>query len=63
MKIAKRIDVKSSPHKTIKGNYVQQHKLNRFIVVIIPEYIQILNHYVVYQNLIHVGRRVKIAEK
>ena len=54
MKVAERMDLKSSHYKK-KCNYVCQWMLTELIVVIIFQYVQILNHYIVHMKLIHVN--------
>ena len=52
LKVAKRVDLKSSQHKKkVFGNHVWCQILSRLIMVIILSSIQISNHYVVYLKL------------
>ena len=49
MKVAKRVDLKNPDPKGKKYSYVW-YQITRFIVAIISQYIQILNHYIVTET-------------
>ena len=58
LKVANRVDRKSPPHQEKKKkicNYSQLWMLTRLTVVIISQYRQILNCYVVHLKLIYVN--------
>ena len=53
MKVAERVELKSAHHKKRKlCNYVWWWVLSRLTVVLISQYVQILNHFAVYLKLI-----------
>lgn len=54
LKVAMRINPSSSHHHTHTKNVIMHgdRRLTRLIMVIISQYIQILNHYAVYLKLI-----------